>query len=163
MRSTTIRASASRFLTAGESVIGRSWADTSDLELTGNKDVIPVLVEAADSLVDRYDPEVGCIRSWDGMYKVGKPNIYRRDNMNEHMLVIIDNMMNLDLMYQATELTGDKKYADIASTQAEKMMHAHIRPDGTTYHVVDFRANPPKGMTQQGGYGVSECITDHRL
>lgn len=46
--------------------------------------------------------------------------------------------MNLDLLYQATELTGDKKYADIATRQAEKMQVGHIRPDSTTFHVVDY-------------------------
>lgn len=60
--------------------------------------------------------------------------------------------MNLDLLYLATQLTGDKKYADIATAQAERMTQTHIRPDGTTYHVVDFGrdGSSPQGMTAQG-------------
>jgi hypothetical protein len=45
--------------------------------------------------------------------------------------------MNLDLLYEATELTGNGKYARIATLQAEKSMSTHIRPDGTTFHVVN--------------------------
>lgn len=60
--------------------------------------------------------------------------------------------MNLDLMYLATELTGDMKYADIATAQAERMGQTHVRPDGTTYHVVDHGSDGsnPQGMTAQG-------------
>lgn len=139
-------------------------ADDSDLECTGNAEAIPVIMEAADSLVDRYDPKVGCIRSWDIMIKKGKPDMWRRDNIDEHYLVIIDNMvstaaeigsiadgqMNLDLLYLATELSGDQKYADIATTQARRMAECHVRENGTTYHVVDFQKQPPLGMTAQG-------------
>lgn len=70
-----------------------SWADSSDLALTGNKKAIPILIEAAESLVDRYDPDVGCIRSWNAMRKLDLPDKYRQDNQDEHFLVIIDNMV----------------------------------------------------------------------
>jgi len=46
--------------------------------------------------------------------------------------------MNLDLLYLATELTGDRKYAEAATSQAEKTMNSHVRPDFTTYHVVNM-------------------------
>lgn len=46
--------------------------------------------------------------------------------------------MNLDLMFLATELTGDEKYKEIAISQAEKSSKTHIRPDFTTNHVVNF-------------------------
>lgn len=52
-----------------------------------------VLIDAADSLVDRYSDSVGCIRSWDSMRRVGEPDIWRTDNQDEHFLVIIDNMV----------------------------------------------------------------------
>lgn len=68
-------------------------------------------------------------------------------------------MMNLDLMYLATELTGDAKYAELATHQAAIMQRTHIRPNGTTYHVVDFGSDgsDPKGMTSQG-----ELVVWHR-
>ena len=62
--------------------------------------------------------------------------------------------MNLDLMFLATELTGDAKYQQIAISQAEKSSKTHIRPDFTTNHVVNF--DPTTGdataaYTHQGG------------
>lgn len=79
----------------GRWVVVSDRADDSDLELTGNKDTIPVIVEAAESLVDRYDPEIGCIRSWNGMRKLNIPDMYRHNNQHEHFLVIIDNMVSM--------------------------------------------------------------------
>lgn len=83
-----------------------------------------VLVETANNLASRFDPAIGCIRSWD----FGPWNFP----------VIIDNMMNLDLLYTATRLTGDKRYADIATKHAETTLHNHFRPDHTCYHVVSY-------------------------
>lgn len=42
------------------------------------------------------------------------------------------------MLYMASELTGDTRYANVASAQAEKSMKTHVRPDGTTYHVVNY-------------------------
>ncbi len=126
------------------------------MDLTKN-DTASVLIDAAESLVDRYSDSIGCIRSWDKMVRVGEPDVWRLDNQDEHYLVIIDNMMNLDLMYQATELTGNPKYAAIATRQAEVMREAHVRPNNTTYHVVDFTdGSAQKGYTCQG-YEDESC------
>jgi hypothetical protein len=46
--------------------------------------------------------------------------------------------MNLDMLYEATKLTGDKKYAEIASAQAEASSTTHVRPDWTTFHVINI-------------------------
>jgi len=61
--------------------------------------------------------------------------------------------MNLDMLYQATDLTGDPKYALVATRQAEKSMDTHVRPDGTTFHVVNMDQKTGKAlevMTHQG-------------
>ncbi|WVQ83740.1 hypothetical protein IAT38_005884 [Cryptococcus sp. DSM 104549] len=123
-----------------------------DYALTGDEDAKRVMIEAADSLVDLYTPAVGCIRSWKAMRKVNMPDLWREDNLDEHYLVIIDNLMNLDMLYEATEITGDPKYAHVATQQAEKSLHSHVRPDFTTYHVVDFNQDGTvkKCMTHQG-------------
>lgn len=55
--------------------------------------------------------------------------------------------MNLDMLYEATRLTGDKRYAAIANSQAEHSTKTHVRADGTTYHVVDF--DPKTGKVQK--------------
>ena len=60
------------------------------------------------NLCARFNPEIGCIRSWD----FGAWNFP----------VIIDNMMNLDLLFYATRLTGDDKYKELALTHARTTM-----------------------------------------
>jgi hypothetical protein len=107
------------------------------------------------------------------MIRVDNPDGYTAANMDEHYLVIIDNMvcsptqaalfnkltlqMNLDMLYQATEITGNPEYARIASAHAEKSMSTHVRPDGTTYHVVNMdqvTGEPLAMMTHQGEFSL---------
>lgn len=86
-----------------------------------------VIVATATNLAGRFDPTIGCIRSWDfGPW---------------HFPVIIDNMMNLDLLYTASRLTGDKHFADIATRHAVTTLKHHFRPDNTCYHVVSYNAD----------------------
>ena len=92
------------------------------LRLAPNDTIKAVLIETADNLCSRFNPEIGCIRSWD----FGKWNFP----------VIIDNMM--DLLFNATKLTGNKKYYDIAVKHAQTTMKNHFRPDYTSYHVVSY-------------------------
>lgn len=61
--------------------------------------------------------------------------------------------MNLDILYETTRLTGDQRYATVASKQAEVMSATHIRPDWTTYHVVNIdqtEGKPLEWLTAQG-------------
>lgn len=94
------------------------------LRLAPNDTIQQVIVNAADQLAKRFDKRIGCIRSWD----------FGRWNFP----VIIDNMMNLDLLYSAWHLTGNKKYYDIATTHALTTMRNHFRKDFTCYHVVSY-------------------------
>ena len=96
------------------------------LRLTKNEAYIPVLVQSAKTLIARYYEEVGCIRSW---------------NFNEEVWqcpVIIDNMMNLELLFWASEQTGDPVYKDIAISHALTTMKNQFRDDYSTVHVVDY-------------------------
>ena len=52
--------------------------------------------------------------------------------------VIIDNMMNLELLYFASKVTGDTRYAKIATTHAETTAKNQLREDYSNYHVVDY-------------------------
>jgi hypothetical protein len=64
------------------------------------------------------------------------------------------SQMNLDMLYLATDLTGDKRYAEVATRQAEVSMTSHVRKDYSTYHVVNFdqtTGQPTEFMTHQGG------------
>lgn len=94
------------------------------LRLSPNDSIKAVIVETADNLCARFRPEIGCIRSWDFGYW--------------NFPVIIDNMMNLDLLFSATKLTGDSTYYNIAVTHARTTMQHHFRPDYTSYHVISY-------------------------
>ena len=82
------------------------------------------VLQAARSLASRFNPGIGLIRSWD----FGK----------WHYPVIIDNMMNLELLFKASELTGDPVYRDIAVSHADKTIANHFREDNSSWHVVSY-------------------------
>ena len=85
-----------------------------------------VIIQSARTLSTRFNPVIGCIRSWDtNRDKWGYP-------------VIIDNRMNLELLFAATQLTGDSSFYKIAVVHANTTMKNHFRPDHSSYHVVDY-------------------------
>ncbi len=85
-----------------------------------------VIIKASETLIKRYNPTVGCIRSWDFNQEVWQ------------FPVIIDNMMNLEMLFEATRLSGDSTYYDIAYKHALNTLQNHMRPDHSTYHVIDY-------------------------
>ncbi|MBL7742338.1 MAG: glycoside hydrolase family 88 protein [Chitinophagaceae bacterium] len=85
-----------------------------------------ILLTSAKSLCTRFNPKVGCIRSWDS--KAGD------------FLVIIDNMMNLELLFWATKVSGDSSFYKIAVTHANTTIKNHFRPDHSSYHVLNYDA-----------------------
>ncbi|WP_224994794.1 glycoside hydrolase family 88 protein [Cesiribacter sp. SM1] len=91
-----------------------------------------VLIEAAETLATRFNPNVGAIRSWD----------HNADKWD--FPVIIDNMMNLELLFAATRLTGDSAYYQIAVSHANKTLKNHFREDNSTYHVIGY--DPANGQ-----------------
>jgi unsaturated chondroitin disaccharide hydrolase len=93
--------------------------------LTNDPHYKDVIVTAAKTLSTRFNPVVGCIKSWDGRKEWPFP-------------VIIDNMMNLELMFAATRLSGDSSFYKIAVTHANTTLKNHFRPDYSSYHVVDY-------------------------
>lgn len=92
--------------------------------LAPNDTIVSVLVESANSLCTRFNEKVGALRSWD----FGTWNYP----------VIIDNMMNLELLFVASKLTGISKYKNIAVEHANKTIDNHFRPDYTCWHVVSY-------------------------
>jgi unsaturated chondroitin disaccharide hydrolase len=104
-----------------------------------------ILVQAATSLASRFNANVGCIRSWDfGSWEFP---------------VIIDNMMNLELLFHATELTGDSSFWEKAVSHADVTLINHFRDDYSSWHVVDY--NPVTGDTigkyTHQGYSASSA------
>ena len=99
----------------------------------GNEAYKKILINSARSLSTRFNPTTGCIKSWDS-----KPSDF---------LVIIDNMMNLELLFWATRETGDSSFYKIAVTHANTTMKNHFSPDYSSYHVLNY--NPETGGVQQ--------------
>ncbi|MFA5650352.1 MAG: glucuronyl hydrolase [Proteiniphilum sp.] len=96
------------------------------LRLTNRADYREIVMDAARSLASRYKPNAGIIRSWD------------HNGDKWECPVIIDNMMNLELLFWATRESGDSIFYAIAVSHADKTMENHFRPDYGTYHVVDY-------------------------
>ncbi len=90
--------------------------------LTGRADYKPVILTAANSLSTRFNPTVGCIKSWE---------------MHTYP-VCIDNMMNLELLFWASKNGGGQHLYDMAVSHADKTIDNHVRVNGSTYHVVDY-------------------------
>jgi len=96
------------------------------LRLTGNSEYRDILIQGAETLITRFNPMIGAIKSWKT-----KPGVWQYP-------VIIDNMMNLELLFWASKETGDPKFYDIAVTHAETTIKSHFRPDNSSYHVISF-------------------------
>ena len=87
----------------------------------------PAIKQASDMLLIRFDPDVGTIRSWDWGKKYGW----------QHP-TIIDNMMNLEMLFEVTRATGDSTYWKVAESHADRTLAEHFRDDYSSFHVVDY-------------------------
>ena len=96
------------------------------LRLTNDPHYRNVVIQSAKTLATRFNPKTGVILSWD----------HSRDKWVNP--VIIDNMMNLELLFEATKLTGDSSFYKIAASHANTTMKNHFRPDYSSYHVIDY-------------------------
>ena len=111
--------------------------------LTGNEEYKKVLLRAADSLATLYDLRVGTIHSWPGM----------REKMGWPHNTIIDNMLNLELLFWAAKNGGGEQLYKIANRHAEVTMENQFRNDFGTCHVVVYdtiTGNRIKQVTHQG-------------
>lgn len=120
-----------------------------DWELTGNSESLDSVVKAAYALASRYDEKVKAIRSWD----VAINDRYSITDMSTNFLVIIDSMCNLDLLYFVGHNQKDQSLIDLATTHADTIMAAILRPDYSSYHLVNFdpqTGEPKAKMTNQG-------------
>jgi unsaturated chondroitin disaccharide hydrolase len=109
--------------------------------LTGDSSYKRILIQSASTLSTRFEPVAGILRSWD------------HSKQKWDCPVIIDNMMNLELLFEATRLTGDSSFYKIAVSHALATMKNHYREDFSSYHVVDYdtlTGNIIRKTTHQG-------------
>lgn len=109
--------------------------------LTKNEDFKQVMITSADSLLTRFNPNVGCIKSWDVDYGWQKERGWM-------FPVIIDNMMNLELLFKVSEFTGNPKYKEAAIIHANTTIKNHFREDDSSFHVIDY--DPETGEVRSG-------------
>ena len=112
------------------------------LRLTDNKEYETVIVNAAKTLMERYNPKIGVTYSWSwGTWEFP---------------VIIDNMMNLELLYRASEITGDPVYRDAAISHAAITMEHHFRDDYSSFHLVNYDRETGKPNWKQTFQGIAD-------
>ena len=120
--------------------VGFMWLIQSGVRyaLEGNKDSYARTMRAAQHLACRYNPN-GFIRAWNGEGRQG--------------WAIVDCMMNLPLLYWASEVTGDPRFRLIAMKHADTAMDVFIRPDGSCNHIIIFDAETGEVLDNPGGQG----------
>ncbi|SJZ73041.1 Glycosyl Hydrolase Family 88 [Chitinophaga eiseniae] len=120
--------------------------------LTGNKAYRDVLVQGARSLSTRYNPVTKSIKSWNAFKSWHGEQLYRYP-------VIIDNLMNLELLFFASRETGDTSFRHIAVSHAEAAMRNQIRPDYSSYHVVCYDTINGKVLARETAQGYADNST----
>lgn len=97
-------------------------------EIGDKKEYKDIVLSCASSLATRFNPNVGTIKSWSNTL---------HPRWQEH-ITIIDNMMNLELLFWSAKNGGDAAHYDIAVKHAETTMENHFRDDLTSWHVLEY-------------------------
>nr|WP_026264131.1 glycoside hydrolase family 88 protein [Paenibacillus terrigena] len=123
--------------------VGFMWSPSSvaQYKLIGSDDSRRRALTAASHLAGRFNPMGQFIRAWNQPERVG--------------WAIIDCMMNLPLLYWASEETNDPRFRHIAKLHADTTLREFLRADGSAHHIVCF--DPETGERQEalGGQGYS--------
>ena len=96
------------------------------LKVKDNAKYKNIIVKSAQTLITRFNTKIGAIRSWD----------HNKEFFD--FPVIIDNMLNLELLFEASKISGDKTYKNIAIQHANTTLKNHFRKDNSCYHVIDY-------------------------
>jgi autotransporter-associated beta strand protein len=115
-------------------------------KLTNNSAYKDVVLTAASTLSTRYKPAVGAIQSWGDL------------NTGAYQ-VIIDNMMNLEMLFWASKHGGGSNLYDIAVQHALTTQRDFVRPDGGTYHVVEYNRTTGEVIGKYTSQGYSNDST----
>ncbi|KAH9970363.1 d-4,5 unsaturated-glucuronyl hydrolase-like protein [Lactifluus volemus] len=133
--------------TVGHDVGFLSFPFVDELAINPSNDIALRAVKSfAADLAARFNPIVGCTRSWD------------TTNTTEFN-VIIDNMMNLEVLFHAADLTGNDTLRQIAISHADKTMMNHVRTDGSSFHLVVYDAQTGAVISQGTVQGYSKSST----
>jgi unsaturated chondroitin disaccharide hydrolase len=113
--------------------------------MTGDPKYMPTIEAAAQTLANRYKPSVQAIRSWDfGSYQFP---------------VIIDNMMNLSLLFTASNIFDNEPYYSVAFNHSTTTQEHHIRDNGSSFHLVDFNIDTGDVISKSTVQGLKDDST----
>lgn len=118
-------------------------ANGNAYRMTGEQKYKDMIIRGADSLANLFNPRVGTILSWP---REVKPRKWPHNT-------IMDNMMNLEMLFHGAQLSGDKRLYNIAVSHADVTMKNQFRKDYTSYHVAVYDTIDGhfiKGVTHQG-------------
>lgn len=119
-----------------------SLSTLAGYKITGNEKALELSVRAADRLMERYSAKAQIIQAWGNL-----------EDPKEKGRMIIDCLMNLSLLYNISEITGEKKYKEAAEHHAKQAQKYLVREDYSTYHTYYMNVDtgePTKGVTAQG-------------
>lgn len=109
-------------------------------KLTGDEDALRRGLTAANYLAARFNPAGGFIRAWNG---------------DKYGWAIVDCMMNISLLFWASETTGDPRYRHIAVRHAETTLQYGVREDGSVKHILSFDPHSGDYIENLGGQGAA--------
>ena len=130
-------------------------------ELTGDVNMKKIAIQAADTLAKRYIPNGKYIRAW-GRMDNKIPDYVEKEMAKDHFftqsrgLAIIDCMMNLPLLFWASEKTGHPYYKNIAICHADTTMKYFVRDDYSVCHAYRFseETGEPTGEESYCGFSI---------
>ena len=127
--------------------VGFLWhlTEGANYRITGDRKARSANLLAAASLFSRYNIDGKFIRAWNGV--------------DADFLTIIDCMMNLSILYWASEEVGDSRFARVARAHADTTLRDHVRPDGSVNHMVihDGETGEFKESWAGQGYAPDSC------
>ncbi|MGO4370013.1 glycoside hydrolase family 88 protein, partial [Paenibacillus sp. MCAF20] len=125
-----------------------SLSAVASYRVTGGKEARDMALKAAELLAERYFPAAGIIQAWGDL-----------DDPEQCGRMIIDCLMNLPLLYWASEETDDARYADMARSHVKQSAAYLVRPDHTSYHTyyMDVLSGAPKYGNTHQGYADDSC------
>ncbi|VDB83251.1 unnamed protein product [Peniophora sp. CBMAI 1063] len=125
-----------------------SFPFQAELLVSPNNDTAKSAVQSfASSLAGRFNPTVGCTRSWDNTTD------------ETDFEVIIDNMINLELFFASNDLQPNQTLIDMATSHANKTMVNHVRDDGSSFHVVDYNSTTGEVIGRRTSQGYADNST----
>ncbi len=123
--------------------VGFMWDISSGADYRLTKDEVQKnrMLLSANMLMGRFNSDAGYIRAWNG---------------DEHKgYAIIDCMMNIPLLFRASEISGDDRFAMVARRHADKTVRYHVRPDGSCNHINEYSPVDGSFLRAHAGQGVA--------